>query len=270
MRLIQSSAGVTVSYESGGSGPPLVLVHGAFSDHRSNWEFVRPLFEQRFTVHAIARRGRGQTEAVQGHALEDEARDVAAVVRAIGEPVFLLGHSYGALVALAAAPGLGDAVRKLVLYEPAWPRIIDAATLARLESLGHTGEWDQLAVTFFRDALMVPQTELDAVRATPLWPPTVADAPATLGDLRAMSRYEFQPERFRGLHIPVVLQIGPASPRDLYITDALAAALPDVQIQQLPGQVHEGMTTAPEMYAEMVSQVLLSPQGRKVSQPLPG
>src|SRR5688572_29869342 len=90
---VPSPAGATVSYESYGSGPPLVLVHGGFSDHHTKWEFVRPFFEKQFTVHAIARRGRGETGATEGHSLEDEGRDIAAVIRAIGETVFLLGHS---------------------------------------------------------------------------------------------------------------------------------------------------------------------------------
>jgi pimeloyl-ACP methyl ester carboxylesterase len=79
-----------------GGGPPLVLVHGAFSDHETNWEFVKPLFEKRFTTYAIARRGRGQTDMTEAHSLENESRDVVAVIQSIGEPVFLLGHSYGA------------------------------------------------------------------------------------------------------------------------------------------------------------------------------
>ncbi len=70
--------------------------HGAFSDHRTNWEFVKPLFERQFTVCAIARRGRGETDATEGHSLEDESKDVVAVIQSVGEPVFLLGHSYGA------------------------------------------------------------------------------------------------------------------------------------------------------------------------------
>ncbi|MGC2580017.1 MAG: hypothetical protein WA376_20800, partial [Terrimicrobiaceae bacterium] len=70
--------------------------------------------------------------------------------------------------------------------------------------------------------------------------------------------YEFAAERFRELRVPVMLQIGARSPRDLYVTDALAAVLPDVRIQELPGQAHEGMTTAPKMYAETVSRFLLS------------
>lgn len=109
MQRIASPAGATVSCERYGSGPPLVLVHGGFSDHQSNSAFVGPLFEERFTVHAVARRGRGQTDATRSHSLEDEGRDVAAVVRAIGEPVFLLGHSYGAQVALAAAAEVAPA-----------------------------------------------------------------------------------------------------------------------------------------------------------------
>jgi hypothetical protein len=37
MQTIHSPEGRLVSFEKTGSGPPLVLVHGAFSDHRTNW-----------------------------------------------------------------------------------------------------------------------------------------------------------------------------------------------------------------------------------------
>jgi pimeloyl-ACP methyl ester carboxylesterase len=258
MQLIPSPTGATVSYETYGSGPPLVIVHGSFSDHKTNWQFVKPLFEEQFTVYAIARRGRGETKATQGHSLEDESDDVVAVIQSIGAPVFLLGHSYGAQTALAAAAQVPGRVRKLVLYEPAWPRVVGKEALARLEALAQAGDWDGLAVTFFRDQLSVPVEELNELRATELWPPIIADAQASLGDLRALSRYDFNAERFRELRVPVLLQIGTESPRDLYVTDALAAVLPDVRIQELPGQAHEGMTTAPRMYAEAVSRFLLS------------
>jgi hypothetical protein len=33
MQRIRSPAGATISYDQYGSGPPLVLVHGAISDH---------------------------------------------------------------------------------------------------------------------------------------------------------------------------------------------------------------------------------------------
>jgi pimeloyl-ACP methyl ester carboxylesterase len=258
MQRIPSPAGVTVSYDQYGSGPPLVLVHGSFSDHTTNWELVKPLFAQQFTVYAIARRGRGETDATQGHSLEDESQDVVAVLQAIGAPVFLLGHSYGAQTALAAAATVPDRVRKLVLYEPARPRVVAKEALAQLEALAEAGDWEGFAVTFFHERLSVPLEALDALRTTELWPPILADAQASLGDLRALSRYDFQAERFRELRVPVLLQIGTESPRNLYVTDALAAVLPHVRIEALPGQAHEGMTTAPQMYAEAVSRFLLA------------
>ena len=246
-----------VSYDRYGNGPPLVLLHGGFSDHKTNWEFVKPLFEKQFTTYAIARRGRGETDRTEGHCLEDESRDVLAVIQSIGEPVFLLGHSYGAHTALAAAAEAPDWVRKLVLYEPAWPRIIQNEKLAQLEELAEVGDWEGFAVSFFRDRLCVPVDELNELRATELWPPIITDAEASLGDLRALSGYDFSAERFRDLRVPVMLQIGTNSPRDLYVTDALCAVLQDVHIEELHGQAHEGMTTAPKMYAEAVTRFLL-------------
>jgi pimeloyl-ACP methyl ester carboxylesterase len=105
-------------------------------------------------------------------------------------------------------------------------------------------------VTFFRDLLSVPVEDLDELRSTELWPSIIGDAEASLGDLRALRRYDFKAERFRELRVPVMLQIGTESPHDLYVTDALAAVLPNARIQELLGQAHEAMTTAPKMYAD--------------------
>ena len=226
MERITAPSGVTISYDTYGAGPPLVLVHGAFSDHYTNWEFVKPFFEKQFTVYAIARRGRSETDATHGHTLEEEGRDVLAVIQAVGESVFLLGHSYGAHCGLAVAALAPERIRKLVLYEAAWPHILSEGALARLEGLAATGEWEEFAMTFFRETLSVPVVALEALRATDLWPPILADARASLGDLRALSRYDFKAERFRQLRVPVLLQIGSESPRALYVTDALAALSP--------------------------------------------
>ncbi|HEX2312030.1 MAG TPA: alpha/beta hydrolase [Vicinamibacterales bacterium] len=258
MKTFTGSTGATVSYSVAGDGPPLVLVHGAFSDHDTNWAFVAPLFRQLFTVYAVARRGRGRTEATEGHTLEDEAQDVADVVRAIGAPVFLLGHSYGAHCALLAASRDPDRIEKLVLYEPAWPHMVKPDAMAALETLARAGAWDQFAYAFFANTLHVPTDDLDPLRASELWGPIVADGPATLGDLRALVAYRFDPRRFAELGTPVLLQIGSESPRDLYTTDALAAVLPRVQIDTLAGQAHEGMTTAPELYARATMRFLLT------------
>lgn len=256
MRRLVSSAGIVVSYDRYGSGPPLVLVHGAFSDHATNWEFVKPLLESRFTIFAIARRGRGATTATEGHTIEDEAGDVLAVLSTLSEPALLLGHSYGAHVALAAATRAPRLVRKLVLYEAPWPNLLPAEFYAPLERLAREGRWDEFATTFFRDGLLMPAEELDALKQSPLWAGIVAGGKASLEDMHSLRRYLFDAERFRGLRAPTLLQIGTETPRHLYVTGALAAALPDVRIGKLAGQAHVGMTTAPELYVASVLQFL--------------
>ena len=54
-------------------------------------------------------------------------------------------------------------VRKLVLYEAPWPRLMDDATVAGLEPFANAGDWDGFAFTFFRDVLTVPASELGAL-----------------------------------------------------------------------------------------------------------
>jgi pimeloyl-ACP methyl ester carboxylesterase len=139
MQRITTPSGVTISYETYGTGPPLVLVHGGFGDHNTTWQEVKPLLKDRFSVYAVARRGRGESSATEGHSFEDEAADVAAVLRQVGEPAFLLGHSGGALCALGAAALHPAGVCKLVLYEPPYPHVIPPDVLARVEAFAARG-----------------------------------------------------------------------------------------------------------------------------------
>ena len=113
---VASKDGTPIAYWRSGEGPPLVLVHGTTADH-SRWAPVLPAFEQHFSACAIDRRGRGGSGDSDEYAIEREFEDVAAVVDSLGEPAFLIGHSYGAVCALEAAL-LTRNVRKLVLYEP--------------------------------------------------------------------------------------------------------------------------------------------------------
>lgn len=254
---ITAPSGVTVSYETYGSGPPLVLVHGGFSDHRTNWQEVKALLEDRFSVYAVARRGRGESSATEGHSVADEAADVVALLGHVGEPAFLLGHSYGALCALEAATLHPAAVRSLVLYEPPYPHIMPPEVVARLEAFAAREDWDGLVQTFMLDVLQVPLDEVNEIRASPFWTVWTADAKASLNDLRAAVTYCFDATRHRSLGMPVLFLIGAESPRDLYLTDALAAVLSNVGIVALEGQAHEGMTTAPAQFVDAIARFLL-------------
>lgn len=256
LRHLRTPAGVTISYDRHGSGPALLLVHGSFCDHRSNWQFVAPALAEAFTVHALARRGRGETDATQGHSVEEEAADVAALIAAIGGPVHLLAHSYGALIALVAAPQVRDRIGRLVLYEPPLPERFKRARLAELEELAAAKDWEGFTASFLRQELHLSDSDLDDLRAGPVWRQFVAAAPPTLQDLRELPEHALDPGRFAGLTMPVMLQVGTESHRDIYATDALAAVLPDARVAELPGQGHDAMFTAPDLYARQVLDFL--------------
>ena len=55
---VTSKDGTPIACWRSGEGPPLVLVHGTAADH-GRWRPVLPAFEERFTVFAVDRRGRG-------------------------------------------------------------------------------------------------------------------------------------------------------------------------------------------------------------------
>ncbi|MFN0095566.1 MAG: alpha/beta fold hydrolase [Dehalococcoidia bacterium] len=252
LQQITREGGVAVSYERYGQGENLVLVHGGFSDHLTNWQRVRDRLGETFTVSAVARRGRGQTTASTGHGVADEAADVVALLEAIGEPSIVLGHSYGGLVAVEAAARRPGLVRALALYEPAQPTSLDPSLVDKLSGLAARNDWDGVVDAFLREGVFMPDDDLAALRASDDWAPWLADAPATVNDLRALVAHDLDLTRFRSLDMPVLLLIGSESPREVFLTDALAAILPDVQIVTLEGQAHEGMTTAPGQFADAI------------------
>jgi pimeloyl-ACP methyl ester carboxylesterase len=257
MDRVKSADDTIVSYDKYGAGPPLVLVHGAFSDHITNWQECKSLLAERFTVHAIARRGRGETSATQGHSVQDEIADVVAVLRHIGEPVFLLGHSYGAVCALGAAAGYREGVRKLVLYEPPKTDTLSQEDVRRIKEFAETEDWHGMVEFFMKDVLQVPPEEVAEIKTTPFWDVWIVDAKASMNDMRALVNYTFDPERYRSLTMPVQLLVGSESPHDLYVTDTLAAVLPNTEITTLEGTAHEGMTMVPDQFVEKISRFLL-------------
>lgn len=117
MLTVRSSDDTEISYKRVGTGSPVVLVHGAGADH-TVWGPIVPHLKDRFTLYMITRRGRNPSGDASDYALAREVDDVLAVINAIDNPVHLLGHSFGGLIALEAARR-GTSLHRLVIYEPA-------------------------------------------------------------------------------------------------------------------------------------------------------
>jgi pimeloyl-ACP methyl ester carboxylesterase len=84
----------------GDSGPAVICVHGITSSRRA-WERTALALEGIYRVFAYDQRGHGDSADVQGPmTLERSLADLRVVARAIGEPVALIGHSWGGAVVL--------------------------------------------------------------------------------------------------------------------------------------------------------------------------
>ena len=256
---VTSKDGMPIAYWRSGEGPPLVVVHGTSADH-DRWAPVLPAFEQHFTVCAVDRRGRGGSGDSDDYTIEREFEDMAAVVDSIGEPANLLGHSYGALCALEAAP-LTRNVRKLVLYEPPMDvtdeQINPPGVVDRLEALLEAGDRDGVVATMLREVARVPPEAVEYMRSLPAWQARVAAAHTIPRELRAQEAYRFDPERFGDLRVPTLLLIGGESPATFEEAEkAVAEALLDSRIVVMPGQSHVAIDTATDLFTTEVLRFL--------------
>jgi len=258
---VTSKDGTPIAYWRSGQGLPLVLVHGTTADH-SRWAPVMPAFERHFSMCAIDRRGRGGSGDSDDYAIEREFEDVAAVVDSLGEPAFLVGHSYGALCALEATL-LTPNVRKLVLYEPpidvTEEKLNPPGLIDRLEVLLEDGEREEVVATMLREAAGVPPEVVEYMRSLPAWQARVAAAHTIPRELRAQEAHRFDPERFESLEVPTLLLVGGDSPSGFEkAAKALSEALPNSRIVVMEGQEHVAIDTATDLFTTEVLRFLES------------
>jgi pimeloyl-ACP methyl ester carboxylesterase len=253
---VVSEDGTRIAAWRSGTGPPLVLVHGTAADH-SRWSPVLPALQERFTVVAIDRRGRGHSGDGDEYAIEREYEDIAAVVEMAGQGANVLGHSYGGICALEAAL-LTDKVGRLVLYEPPMgflaspPDVVD-----RLQELLEEGRRDELVTFFMREVAGLPADQVELLRSLPAWEARLAVADTIPREEHASREYAFDPDRFRGLDVPTLFLQGGDSPAPFQAAgEAVREALPDCRIVVMPGQRHAAMDTGTEVFTVEVLSFL--------------
>jgi haloacetate dehalogenase len=115
--------GVEIDALVGGSGPPLLLLHG-FPQTRVMWKAVAPLLAERFTLVMPDLRGYGRSDKPHGDAAHQlyakrmMALDQIATMRALGFATFAVaGHDRGARVAYRLALDHPAVVSHLALLD---------------------------------------------------------------------------------------------------------------------------------------------------------
>jgi pimeloyl-ACP methyl ester carboxylesterase len=248
LRHVEAPDGVRIACEVSGSGPPLVAVHGAGSA-RWSFDMLRPHLEDRFTVVAIDRRGRGDSTDGAEYAVERECDDVAAVVRDAGHRALLFGHSYGGLVAAGAALQLD--LPGLALYEPVMGGgLATGETIERWERLIESGERDTVTREFLRDLAGYDDATIARLERTPLWEARREIVPTVPRELRAALAHPFDELHLGDLAVPTLLLVGSESPAwAVRSVEAHAGVIPRAETRVLEGHGHAANLTGPDLLA---------------------
>lgn len=115
--------GVRIAYRKGGSGPPLLLLHGYPQTHVM-WHEMADQLAERFTVVAADLRGYGDSSKPEGgenhvaYSKREMARDQVELMRTLGFERFdILAHDRGARVSHRLAMDHPQAVRRMILLD---------------------------------------------------------------------------------------------------------------------------------------------------------
>src|SRR5215218_8070372 len=159
--------------------PPLVTAHG-FSDDGGCWIPIIEEFVAEFDIILADARGHGRSEAPEcDYGATAQGNDLLGLIAAIGlhRPV-LLGHSMGAITALAAA-GMAPDIPAAIMVEDPPPHVIGAGTSTNPDAIVNIRAWVTELKRMSRDELLE-----HGKHRSPSWPDTEfpywADAKARL------------------------------------------------------------------------------------------
>ncbi len=258
----------TPYFREAGTGPGVVCLH-ANASSSNQWRALMDELAPDFRVLAPDTHGAGKgppwpTE--RSLRLADEAALLEPVFARAGAPFALVGHSYGAAVALVAALAQPQRVRALALYEPTLFSLLDAdgpppnqaegirAAVAGAAAALDAGDADGAAERFI-DYWMGPGAwaHTPAARQAPI-AASVANvrgwAGALFGEATPLAA-------FAALDLPVLYMVGSASPAaSLGVARLLTQTLPRVEVVEFAGLGHMGPVTHPEVVNAAVARFL--------------
>ncbi len=253
-------------YRESGTGPTVVCIH-ANASSSSQW---RPLMERlclSYRVIAPDTHGAGKGPpwpANKKITLDDEVALLDSIFKSSDAQITLVGHSYGAAVALIAAIRNPFKVNALVLYEPTLFSLIDAATpppndvdgireAVRLATnalaAGNRGEAAEIFIDFWM-GLGTWRAKPEAQRAT--IEPSICNV---AGWANALFTEATPLSAFKALDIPVLLMQGSESPESgIAVANLLAQEMSQVNAIRLDGLGHMGPLTHPQIVNAEIEQ----------------
>jgi len=235
-----------VHYTAEGSGPPLVMLHGASSSAAEDWSAQRPLFRRAFRLYLVDLRGHARTRGGTGEPISAAglSDDLLATVDALGLATFhLAGFSLGGIAALHFAVAHSERLRTLVLVgvdSQREPRASVARVLMDPDRIERQEpEW---------------AAQLERRHAPVQGPGAWRDLMyAVLAGIR--DEHPLAPADLRRVRVPTLLVVGD---RDVFVPVDHAAALyrqlPEAQLCIVPDCGHHAMVLRPTLFGELAER----------------
>lgn len=267
MPQVTSQDNTSISYETVGSGPAVILVDGAmcFRDAGPMRNIANELAAD-FKVYLYDRRGRGQSGDTLPFAVEREIEDLDALVTQAGGTAAAFGISSGAALVLRAAAALGPhRLSRIALYEPPYmpgpaPPAAEQYTneLAAVLADGRRAD----AIALFMRRVGVPEAAIEGMKDSPNWAATEALAPTLAYDDAAMGDSRVPVAVAERIEVPTLTLAGAESPEFLrYGAEGVAAAAPGARFETVEGQTHD---ISAEAVAPHLSQFFAGIESRQV------
>ena len=256
---LEARAGHPTFWQVLGTGPrPALAIHCTLA-HSGAWAGVAALLPQ-LSLTAFDMPGHGKSGPWDGSDYQGDVTRIAASF--IDRPLDLIGHSFGATVALRLAVAAPEAVRSLTLVEPVLfaaaagtPEFAaQAADNNRFRTLHAAGEVAAATRAFVGQwGTGQPWDALDARARTGF----VAQIALVLaGDAANFtdSAGVLRDGGLEGIDAPVMLIRGAQSPAIMApICEAIAARLPDVGLAVVPGAGHMLPLTHAAQVADLIA-----------------
>ena len=130
----------------GGSGRPLILLHGLASSAHI-WDFTAPILAEQFRVLAVDQRGHGLSDKPGSYTFDDVTGDLAAFIEALGlERPVIAGHSWGAGVVLRFTADHPETPSAIALIDGGFVERSSSQTWEQAEAMMRPPEIDGIPV----------------------------------------------------------------------------------------------------------------------------
>jgi pimeloyl-ACP methyl ester carboxylesterase len=233
-----------------------VISHGSINS-AAHWAPFAAAMAPFMTVYAVDRRGRGESADRQEYDFRREIEDIEAVLDEAGPDAVLLGHSFGALVALGVA--LERALPALVLYEPPAPLAgpVGGDAIVRYEAAIAAGDPYEALAIGSAEFVKFPPVSAEILRSVPGFAERAVLAPTWSREIRATDAFGADLGRFASITAPTLMFTGLQSPGWLIENArAIQQSIPNSRLIELPDQAHDAFASEPGRIAQQVRAFL--------------